>query len=157
MTTPGYEVFPEGVIPIPQADYSAKMQTNTATTTFTSGRVRRRRLGYGKYQTAKLTWLLSPEEYDLFMGWWEYTLSLGTRPFSVTMATGGILGEHLCQFVGDPDSTLADYFWKVSLDTIIYTKPELDELSVLAVVDPSAVQGIPTLPAVMNAYYIRNW
>jgi hypothetical protein len=157
MTTPGYEVFPEGTIPIPQADYSAKVQTNTATTTFTSGRVRRRRLGWGKYQTAKLTWLFSPEEYEFFMGWWEYALSLGTRPFSIMMATGATLGEHLCQFVSDPDSVLSDYFWKVSIDTIIYTKPQMDEYTVLVTMDPTAPEAILSLPDVMAAYYTRSW
>lgn len=157
MTTPGYEAFPSGLLPLPQADYGAKMQTNTVSTTFTSGRVRRRRMGYGKYQTAKLTWLLSPEEYELFMGWWEHVLSLGTRPFSIEMATGATLGEHLCLFVNDPDSTLSDYFWKVSLDTVVYKKPEMDELGVITAIDPTAPGGIMLIPGVMNTYYTRSW
>lgn len=157
MTTPGYETFPTSVLPLPQADYGAKVQTNTVSTTFTSGRVRRRRMGYGKYHAAKLTWLLSPEEYEFFMGWWEHALSLGTRPFSIEMATGATLGEHLCQFVNDPESTLSDYFWKVSLDTVIYRKPELDELSVLLAVDPNAPEAIMSIPSIMGTYYTRSW
>lgn len=156
MTT-GYEAFPESVLPIPQADYSAKVQTNTVSTTFTSGRVRRRRMGYGKYQTVKLVWLLSPEEYDLFMGWWEHALSLGTRPFSIVMATGAEQGEHLCQFVDDPEPNLSGYFWKVSVNTVVLRRPELDELSVLVAVDPGAPAAILSIPSVMERYYTRSW
>lgn len=157
MTT-RHEAFPASVLPLPQADYGAKMQTNTVSTTFTSGRVRRRRMGLGKYQAAKLTWLLSPEEYELFMGWWEHVLSLGTKPFVIEMATGATLGEHECLFVNDPESTLSDYFWKVSLDTVVYRKPELDELTVWMAVDPTAAQSIMVnLPQVMSTYSTRSW
>lgn len=157
MTTAGYQAFPADSLPLPQADYSAKVQTNTAQTTFTSGRVRRRRMGWGKYHTVKLTWLLSPEEYELFMGWWEHGLSLGVRPFSIDMATGATFGEHLCQFVDDPESTLVDYFWKVSMPTVVYRKPELDEYAVLVATDPGAPAAILGIPTAMNEYYTRSW
>jgi hypothetical protein len=114
-------------------------------------------MGYGKYQTVKLNWTLSPGEYEFFMGWWEHALSLGTRPFSIEMATGETFGEHLCQFVDDPESSAVGYFWKVSLNTVIYRKPEIDEYSVLATIDPLAPQAILTIPSVMDTYYTRSW
>jgi hypothetical protein len=114
-------------------------------------------MGWGKYHTAKLTWQLSPEEYELFMGWWEHALSLGVLPFSIELATGATLGEHLCQFVGDPESTLLDYFWRVSLDTVVYAKPELSQYDVLVLLDPGAPGAIDLLPSVMSTYFTRSW
>lgn len=157
MTTVGYQAFPADLLPLPQADYNARPRTNTVTTTFTSGRVRRRRMGYGKYRTVKLSWQLSPEEYELFMGWWEHGLSVGTLPFSIEMATGATFGEHLCLFADDPEETLLDYFWKVTVDTIIYSKPELGEYEVLVQLDPGAPAAIMSIPSVMETYYTRSW
>lgn len=157
MTTAGYQPFPAADLPLPLADFSSKVQTNTATTTFASGRPRRRRLGVGKYRAAKLTWSLSPEEYDLFMAWWEHALQLGTAPFSITMATGEREGEHLCLFVSDPEETLQGYFWRVSMDTVIYSRPELDELALLERLEPGASDLILTIPDVMSDYYTRSW
>lgn len=122
--------YPTTELPLPQADFSSKPVTNTATTTFTSGRVRRRRLGHGKYRTAKMSWLLSPEEYDFFMGWWEHVLRLGTEQFTVDMATGAIFGPHVVLMVDDPEETLQDYFWKVTCDVVVYSKPEMPEYEV---------------------------
>lgn len=122
--------YPTTELPIPQADYSAKTVTNVATTTFSSGRPRRRRLSVGKYHAAKVTWQLSPEEYDFFMGWWEHVLKLGVSPFAVDMATGALLGPHVVQLVDDPESTLQGYFWKVSCSAVLLSKPELPNYEV---------------------------
>lgn len=124
-------IYPASELPLPQADYSSKIATNTVTTQFTSGRVRRRRMGHGKYRTAKLAWLLSPEEYDFFVGWWEHVLKLGTRQFTVDMATGAIMGPHVVLLYSDPEESLQDYFWRVSCDAVIYSKPELSETDVV--------------------------
>ncbi|USN14412.1 hypothetical protein DONNERLITTCHEN_00110 [Janthinobacterium phage vB_JliS-Donnerlittchen] len=142
--------YPEAELPIPQADYSAKVITNTATTTFASGRPRRRRLGVGKYHAAKLNWQLSPEEYDFFMGWWEHVLKLGTAPFSIVMATGALLGPHSVLLVGDPESTLQDYFWKVSCDAVILGKPELPEYEVALRAQGTQVADFPALEDGLN-------
>lgn len=122
--------YPTTELPLPQADYSSKPITNTVTTPFTSGRVRRRRLGYGKYRTAKFIWQLSPEEYDFFCGWWEYVLKMGTEHFTIEMATGALFGAHEVMLTGDPDEVLSGYFWRVSCDAIVYTKPEIPEYEI---------------------------
>ena len=122
--------YPATELPLPQADYSSKPVTNTVTTAFTSGRVRRRRMGYGKYRTVKLTWQLSPEEYDFFMGWWEYLLKLGTEHFTVEMATGALFGPHVVMLTDDPEEALQGYFWRVSCNAILYSKPELPEYEI---------------------------
>lgn len=123
--------YPTTELPLPQADYSAKTVTNVATTTFSSGRPRRRRLSVGKYHAAKISWQLSPEEYDFFMGWWEHVLNLGVLPFTVEMATGSLLGPHVVQLTDDPESTLQGYFWKVSCEAVVLSKPELSEADVV--------------------------
>lgn len=122
--------YPASELPLPQASYSAKPVTNTVTTTFASGRPRRRRMGHGKYYAAKLSWSLSPEEYDFFMGWWEHKLSLGVLPFQVEMATGALLGPHVVQLVDDPDTSLQGYFWTVTCNAVVLSKPELSEQDV---------------------------
>lgn len=122
--------YPTAELPLPQADFTSKPVTNTVTTTFMSGRVRRRRLGVGKYRTAKLMWQLSPEEYDFFMGWWEHVLRLGTEQFTINMATGATLGPHVVLLADDPDESLSGYFWRVSCNAVIYSKPELPEYEV---------------------------
>lgn len=123
--------YPTTELPLPQADYSSKPITNTVSTSFSSGRVRRRRLGYGKYRTAKLIWQLSPEEYDFFCGWWEFILKMGTEHFTIEMATGALFGAHEVLLVGDPDEVLSGYFWRVSCDAVIFSKPELPEYEIV--------------------------
>ena len=131
--------FPEGVLPLPQAEYSDKPVTNTATTTMSSGRPRRRRLGHGIYLAAKLSWQLDPAEKDLFLGWWEHTLDLGTAPFSIELATGSLVGPHVVQMVDEPESSLSGYFWRVTCSAVILSKPRLDAASVGALIG----SGIP--------------
>lgn len=137
--------YPSTELPLPQADYSSKPVTNTATTTFASGRVRRRRLGSGKYRTAKLMWQLSPEEYDFFMGWWEHVLRLGTEQFAINMATGAVLGPHVVLMVDDPEETLQGYFWKVSCSVVVYSKPELSAEEVLIRAEDIPLAEFPSL------------
>lgn len=152
-----YQAYPAEQLPLPSTDFSSKPVTNTVQTQFTSGRVRRRRLGYGKYHTVKLTWSLSPEEYDFFMGWWEFVLSLGTMPFIIEMATGAIFGEHTCQLIGEPDCSLNSYFWRVSCDAVLLKKPEMAQIDVIYAMDPTAPAMVMTIPGIMQSYYTRSW
>lgn len=111
-------------LPLPQPQYAPKLITNSATTQMSSGRVRRRRLGNGKYYSVKFNWLLSPAERDYFFYWWENSLKFGAMPFEVTMATGYVEGVHKIQLSGDPDESLDNCNYRVSCDAVIIEKPE---------------------------------
>lgn len=149
--------YPTTELPLPQADYSAKTVTNVATTTFSSGRPRRRRLSVGKYHAAKISWQLSPEEYDFFMGWWEYVLKLGVVPFTVEMATGALLGPHVVQLTDDPESTLQGYFWKVSCEAVLLSKPQLPETDVVLRAEGLYGEAFPVLEEVLHLAVNRDY
>lgn len=117
--------FPIAILPIPQADYSAKTLADTADTVFTSGRPRRRRMTVKKYYRVRLVWLLTPEEYDYFIFWWENQLLLGTEKFSIDMATGGLYGVHEVLLLGDLDIAHVSTNWRVSSEAVLFSKPEL--------------------------------
>lgn len=118
-------IFPSSILPLPQASYSDLPVSNVASTTMASGRVRRRRLGAGVYYRAKLRWHFSPEELETFRAWWEHVLQVGTSEFTITMATGDTIGPHRVLFVGEPEESLSGYFWQVSVDAIVLSRPAL--------------------------------
>lgn len=115
--------YPEK-LPLPMAQYAPTVVTNTITTQMSSGRIRRRRLGHGKYYQLRLSWLFSPAEKDYFSAWWENSLNMGTTPFEVTMSTGYLTGPHKILLASDPDENLDNCNYTVSCDAVILEKPE---------------------------------
>lgn len=148
-----------GILPLPQSNFSGGHITPTQTTTFTSGRRRRRKIGRTSVKTVTLEWLFTPEEYDLFEAWHRLELNDGTVQFQLEMCSGGTLqtGNHVVQFVEDPSFSHEECNWRVSVPCVIFPYPRGDEYDVLKGFLGAPIQDFEDLLSLLNRYYDRNF
>lgn len=150
-----YIGYPEG-LPLPQSNFSGTMATPTVTTSFESGRIRRRKTGRTSVKKATLEWLLYPEEYDIFEVFHRLELEMGTRPFTIDMVSGGTLqsGEHVIQFVGEPSFTYEECNWRVSVECILFPYPMAQDTDLL---QAYMAYSVDEAAYILNMYYDRNY
>lgn len=150
-----YAEYPEG-LPLPQANFNGTMTTPTVTTSFESGRIRRRRTGRTSVKKATLEWLFSPDEYDLWEVFFRDGLNDGCEQFAVNMSTGGIsqTGEHVVQCVGDYSFAHEECNWRVSVECVIYPYPNKNASDLLELYLGAPVADFT---AVINHYYEQDY
>lgn len=119
-----YVKYPEG-LPLPSSSFSGTYKTPTVTTEFTSGKVRRRKIGRTSVKSATLEWLFTPDEFDLWESFYRIEIDDGCAPFSINMSSGGTLqaGEHVVQCVDDYSFSHEECNWRVSVPCRIYPYP----------------------------------
>ena len=132
------------------------MTTPTVTTPFESGRIRRRRTGRTSVKKATLEWLFTPDEYDVFEVFHRLELEMGTRPFTMDMASGGTLqsGEHVIQFVGEPSFAYEECNWRVSVECILFPYPMAQDTDLL---QAYMTYSVDEAAYILNMYYDRNY
>lgn len=150
-----YVLYPS-TLPLPQSNFTGTMGVPTQNTEFSSGKVRRRRIGRSVVKKATMEWLFTPDEYDVFSAWWEQDISMGCSPFRMNMITGGNgqNGEHVVQFTDDMSFNHEECNWRVSIPCILFPFPKLDENGL---VDGLMGSPIKSFVNVMNKYYVRNY
>lgn len=150
-----YVIYPEG-LPLPQSSFSGTMATPTVTTSFESGRIRRRKTGRTPVKKATLEWLLTPDEYDIFEVFHRLELEMGTRPFTMDMVSGGTLqsGEHVIQFVGEPSFAYEECNWRVSVECILFPYPMAQDTDLL---QAYMTYSVDEAAYILNMYYDRNY
>lgn len=72
-------------LPKPSASYSFSKEDGSLSTTFASGKVRRRNIHNDLRRLVSLKWEFSQRELDLFQGWYGYTLNNGAENFTVDL------------------------------------------------------------------------
>lgn len=158
MQTIEYQTYPM-VLPNPSSNFSGSHKSPVQTTSFTSGKIRRRRIGRTVVKQSTIEWLFTPDEYDIFVRWWEEDLQVGTVPFQMDMVSGGDgqKGLHVVQFTDDPDFSHEECNWRVSVGCIIYPYPKVDDGSMLKTIfgDPEEFSSL--LGSSVDGYYTRNW
>ncbi|QXO06754.1 hypothetical protein PHAGE_JEFFCO_19 [Acinetobacter phage JeffCo] len=139
-------------LPLPQSNFNGSTNTPTQTTQFTSGRIRRRKIGRTATKKATLEWLFTPEEYDLWEVFFREELNMGCNKFKINMSTGGDsqTGEHVVQCIGDPSFSHSECNWIVSVECVIHPYPVSDSLGLLEGYLGSPVQSFLD---VINMYY----
>lgn len=127
-----YAKYPEG-LPLPSSNFSGTYDTPTITTGFTSGKIRRRKIGRTSVKSATLEWLLTPDEFDLWESFYKFELEEGCVPFSINMVSGGTsqTGEHVVQCVDDYSFSHEECNWRISVPCRIYPYPSRDEDTLL--------------------------
>ena len=127
-----YAKYPEG-LPLPSSNFSGTYDTPTVTTGFTSGKIRRRKIGRTSVKSATLEWLFAPDEFDLWESFYKFELEEGCVPFSIDMVSGGTsqTGEHVVQCVDDYSFSHEECNWRVSVPCRIYPYPSRDEGTLL--------------------------
>ena len=150
-----YIRYPEG-LPLPSTNFGGKMTTPTVTTSFESGRIRRRRTGITSVKKATLEWLFTPDEYDIFEVFHRLELGMGARPFTMDMASGGALqsGEHVIQFVGEPSFAHEECNWRVSVECILFPYPMAQDTDLL---QAYMTYSVDEAAYILNMYYDRNY
>lgn len=123
-----YAKYPEG-LPLPSSNFSGTYKTPTVTTGFTSGKIRRRKIGRTSVKSATLEWLFTPDEFDLWELFYRFELEEGCVPFSIDMVSGGTsqTGEHMVQCVDDYSFGHEECNWRVSVPCRIYPYPSKGE------------------------------
>ena len=150
-----YSPYPVA-LPLPQVNFTGTLSTPTETTSFTSGRVRRRKIGRTEVKKVTLEWLLYPDEYDIFEVFHRLELEMGTRPFTMDMVSGGTLqsGEHVIQFVGEPSFTYEECNWRVSVECILFQYPMAQDTDLL---QSYMIYSVDEAAYILNMYYDRNY
>lgn len=146
-----YSQWPDA-LPIPSANYGGSYKTPTVTTQFTSGKIRRRKIGRTSVKAVTLEWLFTPDEYDLWEIFYRDEINDGCNQFTLNMTTGGILqtGEHVVQCVGDYSFTHEECNFRVTVECVIFPYPAGDGLLLLEGYLGAPVQSFLD---VMNKYY----
>ena len=146
-----YAKYPEG-LPLPSSNFSGTYDTPTVTTGFTSGKIRRRKIGRTSVKSATLEWLFTPDEFDLWESFYRFELEEGCVPFSIDMVSGGTsqTGEHVVQCVDDYSFSHEECNWRVSVPCRIYPYPSRDEGALL---EPYLGYGPDPLFDIINKYY----
>ena len=156
MSFTNYIPYPEG-LPPPSADFSGQYNEQTVSTTFTSGRRRKRKIGRTAVKSVALQWLFTPEEFDLFEVWYRAELNDGCDKFKIEMCTGGPsqTGIHVVQCVGQGYSySHEECNWRVSVDCIIYPYPTMEVDSLLEGYLGATVDSINYS---LNKYYDKRY
>lgn len=143
-------------LPNPQSDFSGTLQTPTQTTSFTSGKIRRRKIGRTAVKKSTLNWLLTPDEFDLFEIFYVDGIGAGISPFVINMCTGGSsqTGDHVVQLVADPSFSHEECNWRVSVECIIYPYPRKDVSDLLELYLGAPVSDFT---AIINHYYEQDY
>ena len=68
-----YAKYPED-LPLPSSNFNGTYKTPTVTTGFTSGKIRRRKIGRTSIKSATLEWLFTPDEFDLWESFYRIEL-----------------------------------------------------------------------------------
>lgn len=146
------------VLPSPSANFSGSHSSPTQTTPFTSGKIRKRKIGRTATKKATMEWLFDPDEYDIFAKWWEEDLNSGCSPFQIDMVGGGNgqRGRHVVQLVGDPSFSHEECNWRVSVECVIYPYPKLSNEALLQVVFADPTWFSIELTKTVESYYERN-
>ncbi|QOI69764.1 hypothetical protein IBZ20DMU1_19 [Acinetobacter phage DMU1] len=150
-----YVSYPD-FLPAPSENFSGTLSTPTQTTQFTSGKIRRRKIGRTSVKRVSLEWFFTPDEYDMFEVFYNNTLNAGCDKFEIQMCSGGDLqtGPHVVQFVGDPSFNHEECNWRVTADCIIYPYPKGEDGLLL----PYYLGGpVEDFLEIMNIYYDRNY
>ena len=150
-----YAEYPSS-LPLPQSNFSGSYSTPTSQTQFTSGVIRKRKIGRTSVKRATLEWLFTPEEYDIWEMFFRDYLSDGCDKFTINMCSGGDLqsGPHVVQCVGDGyNFTYEECNWRVSIECILYPFPRGDE----AVLIEEILGGkVSEFTEILNMYYERG-
>lgn len=127
-----YAKYPEG-LPLPSSNFSGTYDTPTIITGFTSGKIRRRKIGRTSVKSVTLEWLLTPDEFDIWESFYKFELEDGCIPFSINMVSGGTsqTGEHVVQCVDDYSFSHEECNWRISVPCRIYPYPSRDEDTLL--------------------------
>ena len=147
--------YPEG-LPLPSSNFSGTYDTPTVTTGFTSGKIRRRKIGRTSVKSATLEWLLTPDEFDLWESFYRVVLEEGCAPFSINMVSGGTsqTGEHVVQCVDDYSFSHEECNWRISVPCRIHPYPSRDEDTSL---ESYLGAEVSDFIKVVNGYYNRNY
>ena len=147
------------VLPNPQGNFSGTHRTPTQVTQFTSGRRRRRKIGRTVVKEVNMEWLFTPDEYDIFVKWWEEDLDAGCSMFQINMPSGGSgqTGLHVVQLVGDPSFSHEECNWRVSVECVIYPYPAISNESMLFKIFDNPESFTNILTNSVNGYYTRNY
>ena len=158
METVDYVSYPV-VLPNPQSNFSGTHRAPTQTTQFTSGRRRRRKIGRTTVKEVNMEWLFTPEEYDIFVRWWEDDLDAGCNMFQINMPSGGDgqTGLHVVQFVGDPSFSHEECNWRVSVECAIHPYPKISDEKLLETIFEDPESFALALSAQIDSYYTRNF
>ena len=158
MQTTEYASYPV-VLPNPQGNFSGTHRAPTQTTQFTSGRRRRRKIGRTVVKEVNMEWLFTPEEYDVFVKWWEDDLDAGCDMFQIDMPSGGggQTGLHVVQFTGDPSFSHEECNWRVSVECVIYPYPKMSDSDLLYTLFGDPIAYALKLKSVLSSYYTRNY
>lgn len=150
-----YAIYPED-LPLPSSNFSGAYKTPTVTTGFTSGKIRRRKIGRTSVKSVTLEWLLTPDEFDLWESFYRIELEEGCVPFSIDMVSGGTsqTGEHVVQCVEDYQFTHEECNWRVSVGCIVFPYPKGDGLELLEKYLGAPVQSFLDI---MNQYYEEEY
>ena len=150
-----YAKYPED-LPLPSSNFSGTYDTPTITTGFTSGKIRRRKIGRTSVKSATLEWLLTPDEFDLWESFYRFELEEGCAPFSINMVSGGTsqTGEHVVQCVDDYSFSHEECNWRVSVPCRIYPYPSRDEGLIL---ESHLGTSVQSLMDIMNRYYDKRY
>lgn len=147
------------VLPNPQSSFSGTHRTPTQVTQFTSGRRRRRKIGRTVVKEANMEWLFTPDEYDIFVKWWEEDLNAGCSMFQINMSSGGSgqTGLHVVQLVGDPSFSHEECNWRVSVECIIHPYPKMTNEQMMYAVFKDPESFVSGLTDIVNTYYTRTY
>lgn len=143
-------------LPVPSANFNGEYKTPTVTTQFTSGKIRRRRIGGTSIKSATLEWLFSPEEFDIWEVFFRDGLKDGCNKFLIEMCTGGSsqTGSHVVQCVDDYQFSHEECNWRVSVGCIIFPYPKGGDEELLE----GFIGGpVSSLVDILNKYYDRNF
>jgi len=106
-----------------------------------------------------MEWLFTPEEYDVFVRWWEDDLDAGCNMFQIDMSSGGggQTGLHVVQFVGDPSFSHEECNWRVSVECVVYPYPKISDEKLLEIIFEDPESFALALSAQIDSYYTRNY
>lgn len=112
-------IFPPQ-LPKPSASYSFSKDDGCASTTFASGKVRRRNLHNDLRRLVSLQWEFDQRELDWFQGWYGYVLDNGASNFKIDLLldADGYNNYEVTPVSGIKVTHFGVNYWRVTLQVL---------------------------------------
>lgn len=127
-------VYP-AYLPRPQRDGYALAITGTTTATARERTAARcRATGRASRTTCTLTWILTPDQFASFAGWWRYDLAEGTVPALMALPNGHSDQPQAVRFLAPYAAEDLIGRWKVSAKVELDAPPRLNASDIAGII-----------------------
>ncbi|WP_110642434.1 hypothetical protein [Salinicola sp. CPA57] len=151
--------YPEA-LPIPLLEnYQLQDVDPLLRTPMESGTTRNRQRYISVPTDLQVAHLFSPEQYEMFCGWWVHIIKDGAIPYSARMRTATGLGPRKVQPTGVHQDSWLGRHWKVTYPVRVLTRDVPSEQRTLELIYDIAPLGdfVDRLDGVLSDYYTDSW